>query len=1543
MSEFNKLVEAYLMGNNIYFKESEKELNTLILSDIEKKHGFIPELFKRLKPQKESLKIYILDGLEEKVELNYEADIVIWNDSFSGKYLEERIKEKIGQKNSEAINKSVGEIDPRYLGMGRDILYAKFSAKKRVKNLLEEGRVPVASTNVEKTLFSSDIMGEKRFVFIIEKIDETQYLKREFNRFLEFFCMEEGVTGQSLPIYLESINFWFGGMLHAQLTNRLNQDLKLFLSEDTVLYMLRLGYIIPFINEMDLFSREVYLNPQAPNIAHLFYLCGVRGMFVASSSWDSILFEDIREGIDFRKLKIEEEKEWIKIIAKPMGSRILKDEANAVLFGVESVEAKQVEMDDISRNIEQKLKTWIDNPDFPILKPGDRTVLMKQVAVKWMEKGTYCLELEEFRSLLFTFDILPEGKRTLAHVHEVTQAIMNSGILSQSNFNQIIPVSRLIGETIILWMLEEEYNIKKSLESWLDRPGFNQRFFRKLLKRFAADVKKNILTPLLSSTQDIINKGPGLSQMVLKNALELYIAINNSGFIKNIQPIIGQKLYDMNISHEIIKGLEFHRADMHNIVMQQSVFIKCEFRECNLSSSYFAGSTFLNCRFEGTDIRNADFSGSFFRGCILKDNKYEDLILIGCALEDCEMDLDISRLGGNRRMRIRIDGAAGIRGMNKEQKYDLPILIYLLQKGKRFYSRYGFKINADIEFHYFKNKLGGVSDEKFLNQYNYVDVFDEITMKPELFFAKPGSIHYIKKDGQKDYTGLMNQGIFIDHVIKYNEPTEDVTEASRTKILYHTDDDIFIEDNLDETQWFKSPLSISDRFVGHGISAIFLNPIKILTASIEGGLFLFEWIDGKWVNIGSKFHSEPVNKIFPDCFENMAFVKRGSSVIEIWDTLNNLSLVGRLVTSFKKIVGIRLIENLNHVIIYGEWVEGSIGALTYNIINKHLVTYWNLLSWEKLSKLSSKDFDDLEIIYLKEVEKLLTKLEKKASQQVSIEEGFIKRGWKKLRQIMDALEIIFPRTITYMEGEPVEFEWRIRSSDPVSFPINKSYIDIITGEKVDFEFEIKILDIQNVQSGKLRIEYIGGELSVLWKEDCLVIPKGTPWGDYKLTFGFSLLGERQEQEDILRIRPNNPFRGGKSLSKETGSDFLFVGRETELKTALELIENGASFIIKGARRIGKTSFMNRLRENLPGNVLAAYISFDEFEQGVEQSALLTRAQNGLSRLKEKYPEIYNEFIGDFGALRDAKPSLDFEWLLANGLEKLKKYYSHLLGDIWPDLEKDREPGKSLLPILKKLYQTLKNFEPPFKLVFIVDEIGIAKAKGAKLKDIFNPFRTIIEGSDIVIVLAGVPENFSELTIKADLITDSGLMSFLSKHIMLGPLTDEECKILIMNNLSQRIQIDDETLNYALQLSARRPEDLQIIMQHALDEAGSQISDPDKPGLCIENRHIETGLEQLLKTRGDTCFKIWEKITERGRMYLRDKFNGKSQGSRDLLESTVDVKDMENISREDIDILKGYGFTGTDEKLLIIPVYFREWVRLEFFKQKFEKEDEKHED
>lgn len=285
----------------------------------------------------------------------------------------------------------------------------------------------------------------------------------------------------------------------------------------------------------------------------------------------------------------------------------------------------------------------------------------------------------------------------------------------------------------------------------------------------------------------------------------------------------------------------------------------------------------------------------------------------------------------------------------------------------------------------------------------------------------------------------------------------------------------------------------------------------------------------------------------------------------------------------------------------------------------------------------------------------------------------------------------------------------------------------------------------------------------------------------------------------------------------------------------------------------------------------------------------------------------------------------------------------MLGDIAPELDKCQREGKSLGLVFDKLSQYLKTFDVLMKVVFIVDEIGLAKKKGVKLSEIFNHFRTKIESNNVVIILAGIPYNFHELTSEMDVKTDSGFMSYVGESIVLGPLTDDECKNLIKNNLSKRIQISDDVLNFALQLSARRPEDLQIIMHFALKAASDNTQELHEQTLIITHQHIEKGFAILLERRGYTCSKIWEKISEKGKTYLKTKLKTDDENLQELLDTTFNDLDVENISTVDIEIFKGYGFTNLDEKLLIIPVYFQEWVRLEFYKRQFEKEDEKYED
>ena len=1539
MSEFNELVRAFLLGNNIHFDESEKEPNTFILSEMEKKKGFVPELFQQFRVQKELLKIFILDEpvkSSKKIEINEEADMIIWNDSFSGKKLEEKIRMHLQEKTKQEIKKPIREVDPRFLGLGKDILYSKFY-EKRMEDLLEMSKENVTNATAEEFFLNDEFLNEKRFAFILEESSENQFLKKEFNRFMDLFCNEKGVTSQSLPVYFESIDFWFGGYLHSQLTTRLNQDLGLFFTEDTIFYMVRLGYIIPFINEMDLYCREGYLNPQAPHISHLFHLCGERGMYVAGCSWESLFYDNIRDVLDLEKFQLDKEKQWLKTIARPMGSRILDDEVSAVLFGVEAGNPVQHDSERIIQENELKLKSWIEDRDFPILKPIDKIVLIKKLAFQWMERGAYYLELEDFNNILFESNILPEGKRTLNHIHEIVRAVMNSNVLLLSDFTQVIPVSRLMGHAITLWMLEEEFYDKKSLKEWLDRQRFSQPFFRILLKRFSFNKNQNIMTPLSISSLDILNNefetSSNLNRKVIENALELYIAFNNSSYEKIAQPITGKKLHDMNMPHKIINGLKFKGADMHNALFQQSVFIECEFLECNLVSSYFAGSTFLKCRFEFSNLRNADFSGSSFQNCILKENKYEDAILIGCAFDkDCKMDLDIS--GKNKGLKIWSDGSSGIQGQLKKQNLDLPILIYLLQKKHRLYSRYGFKIDADLRFIYFEKIQSTLKNEKLTEQYSYYDVFDEIKLKPELFFARPGSIHYVSNKLKKEYRFFEGKNVQIDHVIKYKITTQTGREVMNVKILFHTDTETYIEETPAPQYWFRNAKRLSNKFVGRGVSGIFINSEKLIVATDIGGLFLFQKREDEWYNSSSKFQSEPVSFIYPDCFENMIFLKRGSSVIEIWDTLNDLSLTGRLVTSFREIIGIRLIENLNHAVIYGEWADESVGALAYNIINKHLVTYWDILSAPQLTSLIEKN---LEKEYSRETNKLLKILKEKAIRKVSLEHGFIKKDCKELRQIMDSLEIIPPQSMTYMEGEPVEFEWKIRSNNPDKFPVNKTYMDVTNGEKMNFECEIKIGNILNVQSGKFKIEQGIQEVSILWKENALEI-KDPPYGNHELFFAISLLGKRREIENTFKLRPKNPFKGGDPISKKIGSDYLFVGRETELKIARDLILKGASFSIKGARRIGKTSFINRLQESLPENIMAAYISFEEFEMNSSHSALLAKIKNGLNNLMKTHPEIYNTFKEDLDVMKNIKPSLDFEWVMSMGLQRLKENYPELIMPKISELEKERGKGKSLASLFDKLSEYLKKIDKTTRIVFIIDEIGLVEKKGIKLNEIFTPFRPIIGRGNIIMILAGIPLNFHELTLGADLVKESGFMSYLNKHVSLGPLSEKECKNLILDNLSNQFKIDDKVLDYALQLSAMRPEDLQIIMHEALELASSSSSGNNTSFYCIEFDHIEAGFTQLLKNRGCTCFQIWEQISEKGKLYLKNKLNSSGKNLRELLDVVLDDIDFINLHKEDIDIFKGYGFTSPDEKTLIIPVYFQEWIRQEHYLQQIKMED-----
>ncbi len=1533
MSEFNELVKAFLFGNNLNVEQSDKDRNVLTLPNINKGKGLMPNVFNRLYTRKDILKIYLIDSSgsqEEQLTLPPDdMDIVIWNDSFSGNDLEAQIKKKIkeNRKIEEEKNKNrpkqrinmeapLDTIDERYLGMGRDILFSKFYGKEeREDKLLGSGLLSISPNAGNQPVLPPDVPGKKRFALIVEESQNTSYLRNEFNRFFESFCKEQGVTAQSLPVYFSSLDFWFGGLLHTQLTNRLNMDLGLFLTDDSVFYMVKLGYIIPFIDELDLYSTDNYLNPQSPRISHLFHLCGERGAFAASCSRDSVFHYDVWEGRPTGELGVRSKKEWSKTIAKPMGNRILEDEENARLV-IPSPDEDFLEAERLVEAHEKEILQWLAEPDFPILKTADRKSLLKRVAEKWLIKGACFIDIDEFHIILFEHNLLPTGKRTLADIHQIVRGMMDSGILMLSDFNHMIPDSRLMGNAIILWMLRENYEREKtSLVTWLSRHGLTQRILHRLIESFAGDQSRDILTPLTGKVIDILNADNNDPE-VIKNALELYIALCNRTPDHEYRghPVRSQRLADLAMSHKIVKDMEFESADMHNILFQQSTFIQCTFKECDLTSAYFAGSAFLKCRFIQSDLRNADFSGSYFYDCRLRGNKYDDLVLLGSLLEKCDKENDLPEHADaeEQKLTIWIDGSKGI--SRQTEKYDLPVLIHLLQSKYKYYTNFGFQITPDVGFRHPGLKLHPVEDKLFLERCSYYDVYDQVNREAELFFVKSDSVYRVTGRGNSRYSIQGHPNVLIDHVIKYKETTEHGNDTIKTKVLFHTPENTYIKENFTSSNWFEHCYKISGLFIGRSTTCSFLSPTRILAATDVGGLFLLEKDDRDWFVLGSKFHSEPANHIFPDSFESMAFVRRGAAVIEIWDTLNNLSLWGRLVTSFSRIFSIRLISNLNHIIVYGEWIDKSIGAMLYNIINKHLVTYWII---EDASSLGSLETGFLEEQYRAITRQNLEHMAKKSIRQVSLEEGFIRRNCRELGRILDAFEIRFPENLTYREGEPVEYLWHLSSTDPENVPADKVYldIDIDTDKRVNIDFEIQVGTLLNVKSGNLPINRTQRECQVTWKDHALELPGENAWGDHKLLFKISLLGEERSFEGTFRIRPKNPFHGGKPISQKLNNDYMFVGRKQELENAWKRIESCHSFSIKGARRIGKTSFIHRLQELMPGNVLTAYISFDEFEQSGSSSSYL---HEKLNDLRERFPDVYQKVWGDTEE-STGQPGLNFKWLIYRGIERLMENYPILLKNIRSQLLNMIREGEDGVLVYHELRDFLNNFDAPPKVVFIIDEIGTATKLNVSLTALFNPFRTLIETEDTMVVLAGIPYNFHELTTMTEIRYDSGFISYASETITLGPLNADECRELILNNLSSRIQIPDDVLELAFRLSVLRPEDLQIIMKHTLDTIDAHVQ---KKIVTIQREHIFRGFQDLVRQRSCTCLEVWEKLTETGKQYLS------RQNRQFHIKRNNNHLSLDDLRKDDTTVFKDYGFTDADGKQLIIPKYFQEWMSRE---------------
>ncbi|MGE5342162.1 MAG: hypothetical protein ACM3SY_11865 [Candidatus Omnitrophota bacterium] len=217
-------------------------------------------------------------------------------------------------------------------------------------------------------------------------------------------------------------------------------------------------------------------------------------------------------------------------------------------------------------------------------------------------------------------------------------------------------------------------------------------------------------------------------------------------------------------------------------------------------------------------------------------------------------------------------------------------------------------------------------------------------------------------------------------------------------------------------------------------------------------------------------------------------------------------------------------------------------------------------------------------------------------------------------------------------------------------------------------------------------------------------------------------------------------------------------------------------------------------------------------------------------------------------------------------------------------------------------------------------------KHVALNELLNPFREMIGKEQIIIVLAGIPHNFHELTIYHDATKDSGFISYLTNKVSLGPLTKEECKILIRDNLSNRVQIDEDIINSVIFLSSRRPEDFQIIMETALNTAIGDAEKRSENHIKINENHVKEGFEALIKLRGDLCPEIWGKISERGKKFIITKLNINKNSSIDPLDLEYGNLEMKNLPQNDIEELQNYGFSDSEEARLVVPMYFQEWIK-----------------
>jgi len=296
-----------------------------------------------------------------------------------------------------------------------------------------------------------------------------------------------------------------------------------------------------------------------------------------------------------------------------------------------------------------------------------------------------------------------------------------------------------------------------------------------------------------------------------------------------------------------------------------------------------------------------------------------------------------------------------------------------------------------------------------------------------------------------------------------------------------------------------------------------------------------------------------------------------------------------------------------------------------------------------------------------------------------------------------------------------------------------------------------------------------------------------------LLLGRWLLLHRERQQALATH--SNPYTAGGPIMEKS----RFFGRSAILQELLASIHN-TNFIIMGDNRMGKTSVLRRLQDELgPSNAshlyLLAYIDIsdiDDEERLFETLLVETKRQFG-KRL----------------------PTLDFDAILAKKEDAFFRF-QYAIDAVIQELETAGTGGRQI------------------RLVFMLDECDVLNELGIRAKSRIRSIFTQRFAQNVSALLVGV-------RIHLDAERKSPWWNSFRIKLM-TPFSDEEVRALIKEPAGRIYRFEDAAISRIIEWSERNPYLVQLLCHQGVNMATEQKR------LRITNRDIETIIEHSEKEK-----------------------------------------------------------------------------------------------